>query len=309
MELAYPQDINFFTTYQCNSRCQNCFIWQGQRQSPDKNELEALDCALDMIISQELKKPSHFPARLVFIKKITDYYRGIQKDLPCMALKSGIVIDLYGDVFPDCPAMMKAIGNLHEQSLSDIWRGKKAYEIRAKIDKLKCGGCWNDCQVVTNIAMDRGSMEEEYAKIKISALNLEAMYVPASIDFNSSDSSLLLSGWYDLEGDSEFRYRWTEQQFSLLLPGCTSFIEIFAMFPGNLKGEGRKLELFADGVRKSVLILDGYGWRKYSIPLKTSVAHVNACRFRLSSYYCPMESGKGDDWRKLGAAINRITFL
>ena len=78
----------------------------------DQKELEFLDDSIDTIISQELKKTTHFPARLVFMKKITDYFRGNQKNLPCMALRSGMVIDLYGDVFPNCPAMMKAIGNL-----------------------------------------------------------------------------------------------------------------------------------------------------------------------------------------------------
>lgn len=474
MEPNYPQDINFFTTYQCNSRCQNCFIWQGQRQSPDKkelgveqlsrlfadpiflkcpsiglaggeptispffwklldllpgdkhvtittnalsgkklvdflsmakqgkkyliqvsldgigetndrvrgvkgaykktialleklqeldverlisftinrlnyhqlvdcydlaneygaqfstrmahtggaylnkenrgffefdkNELEALDCGLDMIISQELKKPSHFPSRLVFIKKITDYYRGIQEDLPCMALKSGIVIDLYGDVFPNCPAMMKAIGNLHEQTLIDIWRGEKAHEMRAKIDKLKCGGCWNDCQVVTNIEFDREFLDNEYSRLKIA--HLKGRPIPDLIDFNQGDSSMLLSGWYDLEGDSDFKFRWAEQEFSILVPDNTGALEIFAMFPGTIQADIQgRLEVFLEEQKVGEFELEESEWRSYSFKFDPNVKSLSVCKFRLNVCYCPQAAGKSDDGRKLGLAIKRISFL
>lgn len=473
MEPNYPQDINFFTTYQCNSRCQNCFIWQGQRQSPDKkelgveqlsrlfadpiflkcpsiglaggeptispffwklldllpgdkhvtittnalsskrlinflsmaeqekkyliqvsldgigetndrvrgvkgayrktialleklkeldverlvsftinrlnyhqlvdcynlaneygaqfstrmahtggaylnkenrsffdfdkNELEALDYALDMIISQELKKPSHFPSRLVFIKKITDYYRGIQEDLPCMALKSGIVIDLYGDVFPNCPAMMKAAGNLHEQTLSDIWRGEKANEMRAMIDKLKCGGCWNDCQVVTNIEFDREFLDNEYSRLKIA--HLKGRPIPDLIDFNQGDSSLLLSGWYDPEGDSDFKFRWTEQEFSILLPGGTASLEMFAMTPPDSRPDSPyTMDVVMGQEKMGAIAFTGSDWKGYSVSLLRRTNGLTPCKFRLSGYYCPKEAGKSEDGRKLGLAIQGISF-
>ena len=274
----------------------------------DKNELEALDRALDMIISQELKKPSHFPARLVFIKKITDYYRGIQKNLPCMALKSGMVIDLYGDVFPNCPAMMKAIGNLHEESLSDIWWGKKAHEMRAKIDELKCGGCWNDCQVITNIEFDREFLDNEYSLLKIA--HLEGGTIPDLIDFNQGDSSLLLSGWYDMEGDSDFKFRWTEQEFSILLPQGTTSLEIFAACPPDSNtNTPRTMEVITGRDKIDMILPANSGWEKYSIALARPTADLIPCTFRLNRYYCPKEEGKSTDGRKLGLAINKFFFM
>ena len=473
MELEYPQDINFFATYQCNSKCQNCFIWRGQNQPPDKKqlgveqlsrlfvdplflrcpsiglaggeptispffwklldllpddkhvtittnalsskrlvdflsrarqekkylvqvsldgieeindrirgvkgayrktiallkklqdldvdrlvsftinrlnyhqlvdcydlaneydaqfstrmahdggayaneesraifefdqkELKFLDDSIDTIISQELKKPSHFPARLVFMKKITDYFRGIQENLPCMALKSGMVIDLYGDVFPNCPTMMKAIGNLHEESLSDIWRGKKAHEMRVKIDKLKCGGCWNDCQVVTNIEFDREFLDNEYSRLKIA--HLEGGTIPDLIDFNQGDSSLLLSGWYDVEGDSDFKFRWTEQEFSILLPGGSTSLEMFAMTPPDSKPDSPyTMDVIMGQEKMGKIVFTGSDWKRYSVSLLRRTSRLRPCKFRLSGYYCPKEAGKSEDGRKLGLAIHRISF-
>ncbi len=274
----------------------------------DKNELGALDRALDMIISQELKKPSHFPARLVFMKKITDYFRGIQKDLPCMALKSAMVIDLYGDVFPNCPAMMKAIGNLHGQSLSGIWRSKKAYEMRARIDKRKCGGCWNDCQVVTNIEFDREFLDNEYSRLKIAYL--EGKPIPGLIDFNQGDSSLLLSGWYDMEGESDFKFRWTEQEFSILVPNGAISMEIFASPPPYSNTDKPcTMDVFIGQSKIDRVLFGRFEWDKYSITLPRPTSDFTQCIFKLNRYYCPREEGKSADSRKLGLSIHSISFF
>ncbi len=274
----------------------------------EQDALQRLEQDLDDIIARETTAPSHYPAKVVFLKKIVDYYKGEQADLPCYAMESGMVIDLYGNVFPNCPVMMNPIGNLHEAGLQEIWQSDRAEQIRSDIAKFTCGGCWNDCQVITNISYDRNFLEEQYSKIKVAACKIDALSVPAVLDFNSSDSSLLLTGWYGPEGDADFRYRWTEQQFSFLIPPGTSSLELFAMAPDNLDGKERKLDVFVEGERESGVTFKVGEWEKYTISLQTTLTQAAVCRLRLSSYYCPKELGKGNDLRRLGAAVNKIIF-
>jgi MoaA/NifB/PqqE/SkfB family radical SAM enzyme len=272
-------------------------------------ELDALDRSLQYIIFQELEKSTHIPAKLIFIKKITDYYRGIQKDLPCKALETGMVIDLYGDVFPNCPVLMKPIGSLQKERLSEIWKGEKALKVREVIDAFKCGGCWNDCQVITNIDMDKNFLEEEYGKLKIAFLRGRS--IPDVIDFNQEDSSLLLSGWYKPEGNSQFRFCWTEPEFSILIPKGTAALEIFAMLPSKGSNSDRLgiMEVMVGQEKINSLTLLDSEWKNYSISLPNVVTDLTPANFRLNRYFCPKEEGESEDERKLGLAINRIGFI
>ncbi len=274
----------------------------------DDDALGHIDEQLADVISREIEKDGAYPAKLIFFKKMTDYYRGKLSDIPCFAMQSGMVVDLYGNVFPNCPVMMKPIGNLNEAGLSEIWQSEKAEKMRGLIADFACGGCWNDCQVITNIALNRDFFEEEYAELKKTACNIEALSIPLVLDFNRGETSLLLVGWYGLEGDRDFCYRWTGQRFSFLVPGGVSAIELFAMAPDNLTGEQRKLEVFLDGERKLCLVLETGEWKKYLLEFQAPLTGVTRCQLRLNSYYCPMESGHGNDLRRLGVAVNKIVF-
>ena len=272
-------------------------------------ELEVLDRLLESIVFQELQRPGHYPPKVIFISKIIDYYRGVQQDLPCKALETGMVIDLYGDVFPNCPAIMKPIGNLKQEKLSDIWAGKRADEVRKEIDALKCGGCWNDCQMVNNIALDKDFVDREYEKLKIAFLR--GRPVPDIIDFDRNEFSLLLNGWFALEGDAGFRLRWSEQEFSILSPQGTRSLEIFGMLPkpNTHSYTPGTLDVVVDNERTASITLVESQWKNYSITLIRPVEDLTPIRFKLSRYYCPREEGKSNDGRKLGMAVNRISFL
>jgi len=203
---------------------------------------------------------------------------------------------------------MKSIGNLQEESLSDIWKGEKANELRKEIDVLKCGGCWNDCQVVTNIAADKDFTEKEYEKLKVAFLKERP--IPDFIDVSQYNPLLLLGGWHNLEGNSLFRFRWTEQEFSILLPPGTTSVEIFGMLPPFRKSDlPIIMDLTTDRKKIAFLALSDSEWRNYSISLEEPIKDFTPCMFKLNRYYCPREEGKSEDGRKLGLAVNRINFV
>jgi MoaA/NifB/PqqE/SkfB family radical SAM enzyme len=273
-----------------------------------QEELASLDLSLQTIISQEISKPAHSSSRLVFLKNITNYYRGVKKDLPCLALSSAMVIDLYGEVFPNCPAMMHSLGSLHEQNLTDIWTGEKASKIRSQIAEFRCGGCWNDCQVVTNIAWNREFLEKEYGELK--AALLKGKIIPDFIDFNRRDSLLLLTGWHDLEGNDDFLFRWTEQQFSILVPGGTASLGIFAAAPPPSSFDRDwTMDIILGQRTIETLKLSDPEWKEYAVSFPGPVADPIPCTFRLNKYYCPREKGNGADGRKLGLAIQKISLF
>jgi MoaA/NifB/PqqE/SkfB family radical SAM enzyme len=268
------------------------------------DELTALDRALNAVIQTEMGKPGHRPASLVFLSKITDYYRGIQKDIPCRAMASGLVIDLYGDVFPNCPLMMQSLGNLHTQSLSDIWAGEKAQKARDRIRKFACGGCWNDCQVVANIEADTDFLHKEYTRLKTAFLAGRRM--PDRIGFDEGGSDLLLSGWHGQEGREGFRYRWTGPDFSILVPQGTAGLEIFA---GPAPGPGPILETRMEGHPPYHAAFQSDTWERHRILFEKPVETLTACIFKLDRSYCPLEAGAGSDGRNLGIAVHSIEFL
>ncbi|MFH0729722.1 MAG: radical SAM protein [Pseudomonadota bacterium] len=272
------------------------------------DELCAIDESLKKIIRGELENPEHSPAQLVFLNGITGYFKKERKALPCLAMETGLVIDPYGDVFPNCPAMMTSIGSLRNESLSTIWSGKEASMARQRISAHRCGGCWNDCQVVTNIQYQHDFLETQYLELKLDWLKDKP--ISDAIDFGGGHVEYLLEGWYDLERDGTFFYRWTAPRFSFLIPEGTREIEMFALVPD---GGDEKIIMAAQLVlnhqRAEYELIGVAGWQKYRIDFPIPVNNMAKCQLRLNRYYCPYEKGDGADRRKLGMAVNYIRFV
>ncbi|MCX5850063.1 MAG: radical SAM protein [Deltaproteobacteria bacterium] len=68
-------------------------------------------------------------------------------NLPCMVAFLYCRLLPNGDVMP-CTMMPEAIGNIKEQSFSEIWYSEKADSIRKQVKC--CPGCWVECDVVSN---------------------------------------------------------------------------------------------------------------------------------------------------------------
>jgi len=275
----------------------------------DKNSLTTIDRQVQTILDREIVKPYHFPAQLVFWRRMTDYARGEQKNLPCKALHSGVVIDPYGNVFPNCPVMMQPIGNLHDFDLTEIWHSAAAEKARDSISRLTCGGCWNDCQVVNNIATAEAFLEHEYTLLQLNAILKEGGCRPRKIDFNFADSAPILSGWFGLDGPNDFRFRWTGPRFSLLAPDTTSTVLFWAMFPELPSSEEPQTVGVLVGKASNDIKISGAGqWREYRFTLPQPAMAGDIVHFTLSSSFCPAAGGRSKDFRQLGMAIHMIEF-
>ena len=271
-------------------------------------QIQAMENSIDYIIDLEFKKENHSPAQLVFINRMLNNYKNIKDDIPCLAMETGLVIDLYGNVYPNCPQIMTPLGSLFDDTLTNIWKSKKAEEIRFRIEKKKCGGCWNDCQMVTNISEDTDFLKKEYHKLKLGWLKKQPLQ--KNIKFKNGSNVLLLDGWYGIEGDSQFRYRWTEPDFSIFVPKGTKGIEFFAMIPvTTAQNERVKINVVMGDTPLPDLQKNGAEWEKYRIDLQQPTEEIKQLHITFSKGYCPKTEKKSDDCRDLGMAIADIQFL
>jgi len=276
-------------------------------------DLNHIDLQLNDIIKQCLNKDDYSPSLLVFWKNIVPYYRNNEKQvqIPCRAIESGFVIDLYGNIFPNCPVLMKQpIGNIQDQSLQNVFNSPIALKVKKNIKAFKCKGCWNDCQVVDNIVKEKNFLEKEYAKIKIDNYLIRNNYSFLA-DFNQNqDSTFLLNGWYPLEGNKNFQYRWTEQEFSIIIPPKTKTIEFYGAMPKALLLSGYKnIYLNIDNFPTMSQIIKTSKWHTFYFILKERVIDLTFGKFRLEGYFCPAIEGQSLDYRKLGIAIQKILYI
>lgn len=133
-----------------------------------------------------------------------------------------------------------------------------------------------------------------------------------SIDFNrhERDQPLLGKGWYGLEGQVPSRYRWTEQEFSVLLPEGTKCIQLLALAPRGSTGEAEtQLTLRTAREQVQCLMIDSEEWQTYTIVLDDIIDEPAYCHFQMSRYYSPIEAGESEDLRKLGLAVKKILFI
>lgn len=278
----------------------------------DDDELETLEKCIQQIINGELEKKDHNPAQVVFMDRIVPYYkdRKKQKQIPCKAMETGLVIDLHGEVFPNCPVLMKKkLGNISDKHIDRILGGIEAAEFKAYIDDFKCGGCWNDCQVVTNINLSKKFLYDTYNKIKMRKFN-GMIRIPELIDFSLGDFPFLLSGWHPLEKEGEFFYHWTEPRFAIPVPSETGTIDMFVSVHERIV-ETQDAEITIDiaGMNPVTLgvVTSEWQWIRFELPDKLNDTMIG--NVYVNGRFGPGELKHGSDIRKLGMAVSLIRFI
>jgi MoaA/NifB/PqqE/SkfB family radical SAM enzyme len=278
----------------------------------DDDELETLGKSIVQIINMELEKEDHNPAQLVFWDQIVECYKDNEKQrqIPCKAMETGVVIDLYGEVFPNCPVLMeKNLGNIKHKDIDRILNGIKAVSLKAFIEKFKCGGCWNDCQVVTNIDQSGAFLHNEYNQIKMRKFQ-GVIKFPDSINFSRDDFVCLLSGWHSLEKTGTFGFRWTEPMFALPVPPDTIAIEMFISVPEFIvRSKNAKITIQINGMDSVSESIKTSKWQKIRIMLPGKVSKTIIGNILINGCFCPGEHGESGDFRKLGMAVNSVHFM
>lgn len=94
--------------------------------------------------------------KLAYIQGAKEFING-SRTLPCSAARESVFIDAFGDVYP-CIVMNHKLGNVYQNTLSDILDSPSTHEARAIIEKLECPTCWLECEVYRDIKKDWGRL-------------------------------------------------------------------------------------------------------------------------------------------------------
>jgi MoaA/NifB/PqqE/SkfB family radical SAM enzyme len=123
-----------------------------------RNAVEEVDKAIKEI-EKDLKKSLGFfealPHRyfLSGIRRFIMEGRLTKRYYRCYAGLSSFFLDASGNVFP-CIVLNRKMGNIRESSFEDIWKSKRATEIRRQIQEFKCPNCWVECETYANMFED-----------------------------------------------------------------------------------------------------------------------------------------------------------
>lgn len=283
-----------------------------------EQDLAELDRAIALIADQEVGRDGHHPAKVVFWDRITDCHRNRkrQMEVPCRAMDTDVVIDLYGDVFPNCPVLMdRRLGNVATRTIDEIMTGSEARKVRDDIARFRCGGCWNDCQVVTNIDQFPVYRDRHYDRIRMRTVKT----VPDRVDFNTDRYDCLLSGWHDRETGENLVFRWTGPVFSLPVPRGTRAVEIFGGVPGTLVEKNDlclaiTVDPAGDHEDQHVLIqseipVRSTDWQTFRLDLDRPVPADSTARFSLNRFFRPCDVSDSRDARKLAMAVASVRFV
>jgi len=106
---------------------------------------EVISCFEDLINELlKTKRPKNW-FRAYFNYGLINYIRGGKRPLPCGAGGDMFFVDPWGEIRPcngmDSDSLDSSMGNLNEKPFEEIWKGKKAEQIRKKVKDCP-KNCW-----------------------------------------------------------------------------------------------------------------------------------------------------------------------
>jgi len=276
----------------------------GRRLQFGEDELDELDEVVDGIVSSELEKPNHVPARVVYLSWIPESLRGRGPKLPCRIMEHSVGVDVYGQLFAACPFFLQhPVGDILNESFESLWAGHQAAKLREKT--RSCTGCWLDCQVIPGLQQEVRFLDAEYLKLRVSHLRKRPF--PGRVDLDGGE--VLLLGWHPVEGEKGARFRWTKGSFSMALPGGTSHIHLLVAPPPLFRVERPDvLTLSVEDQPPIHIEITAPGVGEYSIQLPTPATGLSVCECELDRVVRPCDEGLGGDERELGLAVRRLRF-
>jgi len=111
------------------------------------NHPEVIEEELTALISEFFHtwRPKNW-YRAFFNYGLINFVKGRKRLIPCEAGTALFFLDPLGEVRP-CNGMEESMGNIKERSFDEIWKGKKAQEIRNKVR-----GCDKNCWMIGSVA-------------------------------------------------------------------------------------------------------------------------------------------------------------
>lgn len=299
---------------------QQLYQWRPEQILGLRQEIEP-------IVNDQIRRGETSDATGVFWNEIPGWLDDSIQMPRCLAAYKTFLVDPVGEVYP-CPSWWHSLGSVKSDSFGQVWRSQSASAVRAEVDVLKCGGCWNDCTWPEILSHEPQYVNPRVEKIRrglagqvtgpsapITLVDRIRRQAGVGKDAQTlhpglrADSIHLAYGWHQPENLPP-AIRWTKEQ-------AAAYLEI----PANGKRLGlRVLSLHPDLVEKPVelrVALDEIdlaparvarrGWETlwFNVPESERGKTVKVT-LSVDRTWTPLQSSGTTDSRALGLAVERI---
>jgi MoaA/NifB/PqqE/SkfB family radical SAM enzyme len=138
-----------------------------------KFDKKALHDSIKLVEKHYLKSegPLSVITKLRYLEGVERFTEGDEIKLPCSAGSKSFFLDPYGTIYP-CIVMDEPLGNIRQSRFSELWSSDHAKDIRLKIKKGQCPGCWLECETYRDISKDRVGLAMTACKVLLKAISM-----------------------------------------------------------------------------------------------------------------------------------------
>ncbi len=303
------------------------YEWQPQ-------QIEALREEIKPIVEDQLLRGETSDATGVFWNEIPNWLQDTLQMPGCLAAYKTFLVDPVGEVYP-CPSWWHSLGRVKTASFTDVWQSSAANQIRAEVDVLKCGGCWNDCTWPQVLLHEPGYVNRRVAEIRrqiaAGATRAEVTSKPIKLmdrllqgtaasrgngrgpaeihPGDAADAMYLAYGWHAIQNMPPLM-RWTQQEAAvqLDLPADARRLGLHLMvLHPDARRQPVQLEVCVDESSLAPVRIDRPGWKTLWLDLPRSARGKSVqVTLRVDRPWVPFDEIGTSDSRELGVAIERI---
>ncbi len=289
-------------------------------------QIETLKSEIAPIVADQLLRGEASDASGVFWNEIPNWLTDTL-DMPhCLAAYKTFMIDPVGEVYP-CPSWWHSLGNVKATSFSEVWTSAAASRVRAGVDALKCGGCWNDCtwpEVLTHepeyvnprVEQIRKKLAAEAARAAVPAQPItlfdkvfhRSANAPGVRPGAAEDAVYLAYGWYAIQ-DMPPPMRWTRDEAALFLiipPKARHLsLRVLAMHP-DIDKQPVEVEVCVEGQGIASRELKRHKWQTLQFDLPAGAGGQRKVILKVDRTWVPRQALGTTDSRELGIAVERV---
>lgn len=264
-----------------------------------EEQLQAVERDIITLIRNKMKQGYYSQTDFVYWGLIPDYLRGTVEYPKCLAAQEFFLIDPAGVIFP-CPQYWEPIGNALEWE--ETLRSSRRAEIAAKVERLECGGCWNDCFIWNSMCRQPQWVRNRFAKLLQEKIGVPKTAAAEIIFGEDSGVPYLGHGWFASDNP---RSRWMSLEAGFFISnGSTLHLTVSNPCPQSEAAPSR-LEIAVDGEACATYPVDFQGEHTFEIRMSGNAASdaTREILLKCDRTWTPAHLGLSEDRRKLGLAI------
>ncbi|HNT36249.1 MAG TPA: radical SAM protein, partial [bacterium] len=264
-------------------------------------QIQTVEQDVTALIKQKMREGYYNQTDFVYWGLIPDYLRGTVKYPRCLAAKDFFLIDPAGVLYP-CPQYWQPMGNVHDWP--EAFMSPRRLEVAAKVERLECGGCWNDCFVWNSLCRQPQWVRTQFARILHERIGVPQQAPSEILPGEDSAVACLGQGWFPSDSPGA---RWTSLEAALFISGGSMLHVTLSNPCPQRQSAPTQLEVEVDGNPSATVPLDFQGERTLDIEMpRKSENTIREVLLKCDRTWTPASLGLSKDSRKLGVAVIRV---